>query len=344
MKQLFLQGIKIKENIKKEQNIGNEIKTKETDNINKETEPIEYSLGFDLEDYEQEINEKQEKEIITSIEGFRNYSLSFDNVITHKEARTAIEEKRPFIIAKRGKKASTAEEVDTIYRVLPKMKIMDKNVQRIGFIEADHKAKHVKFNKRKTYKYRGLANEEFLIKKKKGFNQRKIGYIPLMESTQNKELYVEITTSRGYTWLLLVLIIVGLIGLFACTKNMDGWHFNLDKLKLYKTKEIIEYQENELQLTLNATPVLNDGYININLSSDYVENVTYIARLYDENNTLIFESDTIKAGEGLEKIKLLNEPSTGEHEYNLVCETYKNESYIGEIESSILINIKAVEN
>lgn len=331
MKQLFLRSVKIKKHKKDKQSIQNEVD--HNDNM------IDSELGFDLEDYEQE---KQDTED-SNIEGLKNYSFSFENIVTYKEARTSIEEKRPFIVAKRGRKTNVAEEVDTIYKTLPKMKI-SKNAQRIGFIVVDDKPRKITFKDRNKNRYRGVINNEFLITKKKEFNHKKVGYLPLINSSSDKELYVEVITDRGYLWLVTILIIMCLCGLIVNTKDFDGWHFKKENFIIYKTQEALEYKDNELQVTLNATPVLNDGYMNINLSSEEADNITYIARLYDENNTLIFESQSIKAGEGIESIALENELDAGEYEYKLICETFKNNNYIGEIESDIILKVKTAEN
>ncbi|MBD5508842.1 MAG: hypothetical protein HDR05_12565 [Lachnospiraceae bacterium] len=342
MKQLFLRSIKVKEQTSKRKDSQSEA---DRSDVVPNTSESEYDLGFDLEDYEQETDKQTEQNNteLSSIEGLKSYSLSFDNIVTYKEARTSIEEKRPFIVAKRGKKASVTEDIDTIYKTSTKMKI-SKNSQRVGFIVADSKPKKVTLNNKNRNKFKGIVNNEFLITKKKKFNHKKVGYLPLIESTADKELFVEVITNRGYTWLVAISLIMCLLGLIINTKDFDGWHFKKDNLVFYKTKEITEYKENELQVSLNATPVLSNGEININLESEKVDGITYVAKLYDENKNLVFKSDTIEAGEGIEKISLNKEIGAGEYEYKLICETYKNGGYIGEVESDIIIKSKTAEN
>lgn len=101
-------------------------------------------------------------------------------------------------------------------------------------------------------------------------------------------------------------------------------------LTLYKTAEVIEYTESELNITHNATPTLKDGSVNINLSSEQTEGITFVTRLYLVNTEeLIYESKEMQAGEGVAKIELSTELETGEHECSLICESYKNGNYLG---------------
>lgn len=359
MKYLFLCSVKIQEHTEEQENIiyNENAETGELemnmfagwyddyDSISVQDEIIETEAltGFNLNDYESFKNEHSSKitKTIRNIDGFRKYNLSTDCVITHKEARTSIEEKRPFVVAKRGKKSGIAEDIDTIYKTLPKMRIADKNVQRIGFIVAGQKASQLNLKEKKKDKYRGVINDEFLITKKKSFNYKKIGYLPLEESTASKDLYVEVTANRGYKWLAILIIIIGLISVFIGLKDWDGWHFAKKGLTLYKTAEVIEYTESELNITHNATPTLKDGSVNLNLSSEQTEGITFVTRLYLVNTEeLIYESEEMQAGEGVAKIELSTELETGEHECRLVCESYKNGNYLGTVESSLLITVK----
>lgn len=342
MKYLFLRSVKVQEHIEEKEEHSVQERNTICEIDLEEDIAGEYSgTGFDDDIYEQntDSNNKGQSVIISNIDDFRKYSISFDNMVTHKEARTSIEEKRPFIVAKRGKKKSFAEDIDTIYKTLPKMKIADKNVQRIGFIVAEEKARSFKLKKKN--KYAGVINEEFLISRRKGFNQKKVGYLQLMESTASKDLYVEVTTNRGYKWLAILIIIISLLGAFIALKDWDGWHLAKKGLTLYKTEEIIEYKESALNISLNATPVLKDGNVNINLSSEQAEGITFIARLYlVDTEELIYESKEMQAGEGVAKIEISTELEVGEHKCNLVCESYKNGNYLGTVESSLLLKVK----
>jgi phage antirepressor YoqD-like protein len=282
--------------------------------------------------------------VFTNIDGFKKYNINTNQVVDIKTARTSIEEKRPFIVAKRGKKLSRTEDMDTIYRTSPKMEISDKSVYRLGFIEVSDRAKEVNIKNKKKNQFRGIANDEFMITKKKGFNQKKIGYLKLEESTPSKDLYVEVTTNRGYKWLLALCGVMCLIGLFIYTRDYSDWHLNLDKMRIYKTKETVEYQESELAIRLNATPVLKDGYVNLNLSSDDADGVTYIARLYlSDSDKLLYESKELQAGEGIGQIEISEELEEGKYDCYLKCESYRNGNYIGDVESTLQLKVKGEE-
>ena len=317
MNKLYLSSVKIEETV-------------ETVEQNPVSESFSTDAFFD--DYDN-------KNVITNIDDFNNYNLGYDSLVTYKEARTAIEEKRPFIVDKLGQ-SKDIENTDKIYKTLSKMKIADKSVERVGFIQVYKKPKQIKIKERNKKKYRGIANEAFLITKKKSFNQKKIGYLPLQESTCDKDLYVEITTSRGYQWLLLLVILLGILGFMLSDQNWDNWNFNLDRLTLYKTQETVEYKESALSIGFNATPVVEDGNVNILLTSEFAEELTYKAMIYDENNNLIFESNEIQAGDGLESISL-NDNYSGDSTFcTLSCETFRNGNYIGTVESELVLKTR----
>ena len=280
-------------------------------------------------------NDYDNQNVITNIDEFNNYNLGYDSIVTYKEARTAVEEKRPFIIDKIGQNKEI-ENTDKIYKTLSKMKIANKMVERVGFIQVYNKPKQIKIKERNKKKYRGIANEAFLITKKKSFNQKKIGYLPLQESTVDKDLYVEITTSRGYQWLLILIMLLGILGFIFATKDWDGWNFNLDRLTLYKTQETVEYKESALSIGFNATTVVENGNVNILLTSEFAEGLTYKAMIYDENNNLLFESDEIQAGDGLNNISLNDNYSADSNYCTLACETFRNGNYIGTVESELV--------
>ena len=357
MKALFLRSVKPEEH---EETVENIVLTKDeqgndtidpfegwyddydSDSTQAEIEETKAATGFDLSDYDEYVNGHSSTitRNIKNTDGFNHYSFDYDFSVTHKQARTMTEEKRPFVVAKNGKKKSIAEEIDTIYHPAVKMKIEDKSVQRLGFVLADDKAKQFKLKDKKKKNFKGIISDEYLILKKKPFNTKKVGYIKLQESTETKNLYVEVVQGRGYGWLIAFLGILCVLGLIIFTRDYKDWHFNLDGLTIYKTKEVTEYKESELEISLNATPVLKDGYVNLNLSSEPVDGITYIARLYTEENELVYESEELKAGEEVDKIELITELLVGEHECTLICETYRNGNYLGTLESNLVLQVK----
>lgn len=304
-----------------------------------------YDTGFDDSLYEETMNEHRSKvvKVIQNIDGFRKYSLNSSYLVSHKEARTSVEEKRPFIIAKRGKKLSKVEDIDSIYRTDIKIKISDNPAQRVGFLVVSAKGKELILKDKNKKKYRGIANDEYMIYKKKPFNHKKLGCIKLEESTPYKDLYVEVVESRGYKWLAALFIILGISGLVIFTRDYTDWHINWEKLRVYKSQEIIERNERELEIGINATPVLKDSLLNLMLTSEESENITFTAKLYDENNNLLWESEELAAGEGADQVELSKDLEVGEHNCILKCDSMRNGSYIGTIESSLVIKVKETE-
>lgn len=278
--------------------------------------------------------------IVSNIDDFTKYNISLDQAVTHKEARTDTEERKPFIISKTKSNKNSVDWQDTIYKSTSKMKITDRDVQRIGFIIANKKPKEIKLKERRKHKYRGIANDSFLIYKKKPFNFKKIGYLQLRESTNTKDLYVEVIANKGYKWLVYLLVFMMTIGLYFSLKDWEGWHFDISKLKLYKISEMTEYKENDLSVTFNAAPVCRDGKVNIGISSEYIEDINYTIELYDENESLIYESNRINSGDTINEIELTQIPATGSHSCILKCHSYKNNRYMGSIESNLTLDIQ----
>lgn len=363
MKALFLRNVKVEQHEEEVDNIqykedseGNQTidpfagwyDDYESESVQNEVAQIEADTGFDISDYDEYKNEHSSKisKIIKNTDGFKPYHFDTSYIISHKKARTMIEEKRPFIVSKIGKKKGTVEEVDTIYHTSPKMDITNKSVQRLGFVMADEKASTMKLgkSKRNKNKYKGVVNDDYLIHKKKPSNTRKIGYIKLEESTHNKDLYVEVLTKRGYKWLIILMIVIILILLLLSKLDYSNLHLDLDRFRVYKTQETTQYQDNILQISLNATPTLNSetGEVNLKLSSQHAEDITYTVKIFVNSNQLIFESDELQAGSGLSTIKPVDGISlgAGEHECIIKCETYKVGDYMGTVESTFVLKVK----
>jgi hypothetical protein len=283
--------------------------------------------------------------VYNNIFGFPKYMFDVDTQVTLKEARTSIEEKKSFIIDKHGSKKKSPEKNDYVYKTLPKMPIENQNVERLGFISASKEFKLTRIKKPKHYK--GVIQNEILITSNKKFNNKKIGYLPITRenNTYNNpnetKYYVEVTEDRGCKWLIILLIIIIAIMLFFGTRDYQNWHFDKNWLTVYKTKEVTEYINSELQISLNATPVLRDGVVNINLTSDSNDGITYIAKLYDNDNNLLYESSEMEAGEGLNNISLDKIPDNELTECTLICDSYRNGNYIGSVESTLELKVKA---
>lgn len=326
----------------------------DSEEVQEQGQEIEDATGFSMNDYESSKEEHSTtKEVqVTNIDTFNKYNLGLQNSLTYKEARTSIEEHRAFIVAKRGNKRRNVEDIDTIYRTLPKMRIEDnKQSQRIGFIIAEDRSKKAKVKdvkeNQKLYekqfkKFKGIINDEFPIYRRKPFNYKKVGYLKLGESTNSSNLYVEVIKNRGIKWMLYIILIIALLIMFISTRNIDtsGWKFNPRNLTLYKTAEQVVNQDTDINFEFNSEPKIKDNKIYINLSSDKKEGVTYILKIYDSENNCVYESKEKKSGEGIEKIILNKKFKKGKHELLIVCETYKNKKYLGSVESEMQLIYK----
>lgn len=328
MKKLFLRYIKQTDSVKKsgKKAVKEEVAVESND-----------VLGFDDSDYKDDnVDDKK----INLPDNLKRYSISYDNLVSHKEARTSIEDKLPFIVSKRGKKLDKVENEDTLYKLCPKMRISDKYNVRVGFLLADNKLKYIKSKDINNKKYIGVLNDEYLIEKKKRFNYKKVGYLKLKDTTGKENLYVEVITSKGYKWLFTLIVIISLLSLVYTHIDKSNWHIDDRLMKLYKTNESIEYQESALSIEFNPVPVLNDGILNINLCSEYIEDTTLKFKLFDSENNIIYESEEIDTGEQVDNISLKNSLPVGTYKCTLVCDAYKNKKYLSSLNSELEIQVK----
>lgn len=276
-----------------------------------------------------------------SIKDYDRYNFDIENVISQKEARTMIEEKRPFIVSKVGKR-KVLESKDIVYHTTPKMKINamgNKGIVRLGYIIADQQPKKIKV-KRDIKRYKGIIENEFMILKKRPINTKKIGYLKLDESTDSEDIYVEVVTSHGVKWVLALCGIIGVLCLVGFTMKNNDWHLNMNGLTIYKTEERIDYTESELKISLNATPVLKDGKVNLKLTSEKVDGISYIPTIYDEKNRILWEGEELQAGDGVDFITPEVELGVGEYDCTLKCESYRNGSFLGVVESGFVLKVR----
>lgn len=276
-----------------------------------------------------------------SIKDYDRYNFDIENVISQKEARTMIEEKRPFIVSKVGKR-KVLESKDIVYHTTPKMKINtmgNKGIVRLGYIIADQQPKKIKV-KRDLRKYKGIIENEFMILKKRPLNTKKIGYLKLDESTDSEDIYVEVVTSRGVKWVLALCGIIVVLCLVGFTMKNNDWHLNMNGLTIYKTEERIDYTESELKISLNATPVLKDGKANLKLTSEKADGISYIPTIYDEKDRILWEGEELQAGDGVDFITPDVELGVGEYDCTLKCESYRNGSFLGVVESGFVLKVR----
>lgn len=348
MKTLFLREVKVEQHTELQENIVYNVDSEGNEYINPfegwyDDDKVEDRGIFEGEDYANSAQRSKIEVAVKNIDDFNKYTIDTDYVVEHKVARTSVEEKRPFIVYKSGDKASKLEEVDTIYKTDIKMPISDKRVQRIGYVIADEMKKTTRLGKnakKNKGRYAGVINERTLIYRKKKFNHKKIGYMKIMECTDNKDLFVEVITNRGYKWVAALFMIVCLLLLIINNKNFDNWHFNLDNLRLFKSQEATEIEQSKLAISLNVSPVVENGSCNIYLSSIENDDITYIAKLYNEDNVLIWESEEISAGQGVDTIQLQEDMQVGSHKCILKCNTYSNNKYVGTVQSEVTLEVR----
>lgn len=139
---------------------------------------------------------------ILNTEEFIQYNIDYNNKVSAKEARTSIETRLPFIVDKNtsgGNTRSVLTDSDSIYRLETKMRKTGEQNEfnissshRIGFIKVSSNSEHeINFNttplptrpsyktKRLNNKVVGLLNERFIIRRKRPFNTKKLGYLPV---------------------------------------------------------------------------------------------------------------------------------------------------------------------
>ena len=312
MKTLFLREVKVEQHTELQENIVYNVDSEGNKYINPfegwyDDDKVEDRGIFEGEDYANSAQRSKIEVAVKNIDDFNKYTIDTNYVVEHKVARTSVEEKRPFIVYKSGDKAGKLEEVDTIYKTDIKMPISDKRVQRIGYVIAD---------------------------------EMKIGYMKLMECTDNKDLFVEVIANRGYKWVAALFMIVCLMLLILNNKNFDNWHFNLDNLRLFKSQEATEIEQSQLAISLNVSPVVENGSCNIYLSSIENDDITYIAKLYNEENVLIWESEEMSAGQGVDTIQIQEDMQVGNHKCILKCTTYSNSRYVGTVQSEVTLEVK----
>lgn len=74
---------------------------------------------------------------------------------------------------------------------------------RLGFIRSADSFEYDTCDVYNEKQIAGVVNDRFPIHNKKGFNQKKVGYLKLAEDTSTEDYYVEVTKSRGILWMIL---------------------------------------------------------------------------------------------------------------------------------------------
>ena len=183
---------------------------------------------IDTENFEENLykSEQDQQNQQHNIDEFIQYSIDFNNKVSAKEARTSIESRLPFIVdkadfksftdqraSKKNKKSAVIRETDSIYKPVVKMRKSGEqnefnitSSERVGFITVQSTPQLDKnFNTKqsssqqrpksvtkKLDRVAGILNEKFIITKRKPFNTKKIGYLPVsLSETQPLETISE---------------------------------------------------------------------------------------------------------------------------------------------------------
>ena len=312
---------------------------KEEKKKKEEDKPIEIAnlmdedglIGFDEAIYQKSDNDKFDNY------NLKNYNLDIKSMVTIKEARVAVEEKRPFLVLKRGSNKNKAEDIDSIFRPLLKMPISGRNQsKRVGFVHADNNVKKYKLSKIHK-KCCGVINNEVPIYKNKRFNSIKVGYLELESNNDFTKEYVEVVTKRGSLWFWNTLLLILIILFILFNKDWTGWKFDKEKLKLFKTYEVSEYVDIGMSIDFNGAANLENNKVNLQLNSSYVEDVTFNVKICDMNGKIVYENNNLNAGDSLDYISLDEDIPVGEFNYKIECETFKNGHYLGVIQSDLTI-------
>lgn len=358
MKQLFACPVKVKKHVEIVDNVRHKIEVKDSNEI--QVEPFEgwydeapaadqNEDNLFIEDfYSEDYRGKSQIEVeVKNTDHFKQYTFDTDYLITLKSARMSKEAATPFVVLKTGDKKSKATELDTIYRTDKKIKYSEyKQGIRFGFIRVSDSFRYAKYNLEKTQQLVGVVNDEIPIRKKKGFNQKRVGYIKLSEGTSTEDYYVEATKSRGILWMILMTLVIAALVILLCGYDWGGWHFNWDGLTAYKTSITDVQEQNQLSINHEADVELNeDGFINLGLTSDGEDDLQFKVRIYCgaiEEDNLIYESDKLMTGAGLEKIEPhgLGDLKAGNYTCIVLCEVFKDSgSFIGTLESHFILKV-----
>lgn len=168
---------------------------------------------IDTENFEENLykSEQDQQNQQHNTDEFIQYSIDFNNKVSAKEARTSIESRLPFIVdkadfksftdqraSKKNKKSAVIRETDSIYKPVVKMRKSGEqnefnitSSERVGFITVQSTPQLDKnFNTKQSQqrpksvtkkldRIAGILNEKFIITKRKPFNTKKIGYLPV---------------------------------------------------------------------------------------------------------------------------------------------------------------------
>ena len=276
-------------------------------------------------------------EDIKELDDFGLYDFDIDYLVTIKAARLAKNSQSPFAALYEPKERKTYKESEMVYKTEKRMTYNEyKQNIRFGFIRASDTFKYAKMKPDKVKELLGLAHGEFPIRRKKGFNQKKVGYIKLNIPNETADYYVEVVKSRGILrWLWWILIILALL-LLLRSCNMSDWNWNA--LNPYRTETTDVQDASQLSIQHRAEVNNDGGRLNLGLTSESVDGISFVIKVYagsESQGDLIYESGRMNAGDTLATIDIQGQIDVA---CTLVCEVYKDSGqYIGSLESCFTI-------
>lgn len=270
------------------------------------------------------------------------YNINAGCLISLKAARVSKEIGTPFAVAKWNKKEKRINELDNIYTLSKKIKYNEyKQGIRVGFLRSSDSFQYEHCNIHDPNQVVGMVNDIFPIRKRKGLTQRKVGYLKLNESTDTKEFYVEVTKARNMLWLILYTLIIATIILCLHSFMNSGWNLNWDNFSFSKIAVSEMDVINELGIMHQGEVILKDGQATIGLTSNSASGVSYTVQIHETNtNETLYESDLLAANEGLQVIEVTKPLSPGRHPCDLICEAYKDGSYLGQLKSQLVLIVE----
>lgn len=336
MKRVILNPIKVDKVVEK---VDNSVHTNnaENDDLSLQSQ-AELEINYD-DLYDNTKDESTHEEKDNHIE---KYSINTKCLISLKAARVSKEIGTPFAVAKWNRKEKRISELDNIYTLSKKIKYNEyKQGIRIGFLRSSDSFQYDHCNIHDPNQVVGVVNDIFPIRKRKGLTQRKVGYLKLNESTDTKEFYVEVTKTRNMLWLILYALIIAAIVLCLHSFISSGWSLDWDNLSFSKTAISEVDVVNELGIMHQGEVILKDGQAAIGLIGNSASGVSYKVEIYEAaTNEALYESSIIAANEGLQVIEVTKPLSPGRHPCDLICEAYKDGSYLGQIQSQLVLIVE----
>jgi len=282
-------------------------------------------------EYDKEVNNKEnDTNVLTVDKDFR---------VSRKEALTSIETKSPFIVGKMNGKKACIEEDDIIYKTVSKLSYKENhNIRLVGHMEVFKAPRSKRVSEKDIEKSLGIINDEYLVSKRKGFNQSKIGYLKLENDNSGYDKYIQINRSKGLRPILGFIIICGLILLVSKVELPEGWNF--DNLTLYQVQERIEKQDISVEVLHDESVAVLDGKAAMQFQT-ISEKELGIEIVISCNGKEIYRSARMSTSEYEDTGSLefvVEGYRAGEYNCSLICEVYRANKFIGKLESEVVIN------